>query len=493
MEHYRHPVQLYLHPAVGHSVGGVAGKITNWETLKTIRRDPEPRTVVLTGDIPAKKHAYWLSIVQYADPHKDAFIEATFTGKNHLNFISRNVAWAKISLPGKWIDKDKPLQITTKTGRQWTEVIPDSAKFLYVQLNKKELKITAKTPGGVENPKAYLGGGVRRLFMEGRALRIVYGTKGTKEQTESLKKLADALHKKNFYGWRAIEVGGLPVLKDTEVTDDIQASCDLILLGTEQENQLIAKMAKQLPVKLADGKIVVETKPAMQWPEKAVVFSLFYRNPLAPARRIWWFYGVNEIKSFLKLSGVTEHGHYGQFIPDLIVQSGKEQNIIATAKIIGDWELSRDGKVQAKELWKTPGELEKTFSDLLLASVPADINLVGLLSNYDILDWENLTDQEVLNFIPKRSLMIIPVTGKELLDWRKEIAEKEKSKTFNNPWVGIPADKLKPEAMYQVLVPGWGPTSGLERPGASFRKGKFISSWDFEDVKERFQQNIDKK
>ncbi len=73
MRRFGCPVQMYLYPGIGHEVGTEARKIARWDTLRNIRRDPEPHRVILSGPgIPALKKAYWLSIVRYADIHRHA-------------------------------------------------------------------------------------------------------------------------------------------------------------------------------------------------------------------------------------------------------------------------------------------------------------------------------------------------------------------------------------------------------------------------------------
>ena len=480
MKHYRCPVQLYLHPGIGHGVRPAADQITDWDVLKSIRREPHPRTVVLSGQMPALSKAYWLAIARCADPHRQAYLRGTFVGKNHLDLTARNVAWAKVSLPAKWVDRKAPLQITAGGGRKWAESAPDKAQALYVRLDGENLEVTTQTPAGVDDPSVYLGGGRDRLFCEGRAVRIVYGTAGAPERAARLKTLAETLR---TYP-NGFDVGGYPLLSDTEVTDQIHQTCDLILIGSPTENAVVAALAKDLPVKFAGDKVVVETEPRMQWPAKDVALTLFYRNPKAPARRIWLVAGANEKVLFEALRDVPHR--FGSPQPDLAVLSVKTKAVVGTAVVAGNWKLARPAPpAPANGSWATPRALHDQFAAFLKGSFPVDLSLADVsaaLRDPQQTDWKALTVGEALAMIKAPFLVIAPVSGRDLLAWRT--SRTEQGRKFAGPWAGLDARDIKPEATYQVLI-DTNAASGLE-PDGSYRDYRFIPETAVEAVKRRF-------
>ncbi len=483
MKHYRCPVQLYLHPGVGHAVGPAADAITDWHALlKSIRREPHPRTVVLAGDMPALKKAYWLGIARYADPHRYAYLRGTFADNNHLDLTARNVAWAKVSLPARWVDRKWSLQITAGGGRKVMELFPGQAQALYIRLDGEKLEVTAQTPAGVDDPTVYIGGGVDRLFCEGRAVRIVYGTTGGADRTAELKERADALR---IYP-NGFDVGGYPVLKDSEVTDQVHKTCDLILIGSPAENSVVAALGKDLPVKFAGGRAVVETDPRMQWPAKDVALSLFYRNPKAPGRRIWWLVGVDKKEPPDEPELVSARRRFGELQPDLIVLSRESLTILATAVVADGWKLARIAPTMpASSLWATPRKLYDEFAAFLKDSFPVDLSLVAVsrtLRDPQRQDWKALTVGEAISLIHRRCLIIAPVSGKDLLAWREN--QTEEGKKFDQPWAGLAAKDIKPEATYQVLF-GDSVASDLE-PEGSYRDFQFVPETAFEAVRQRF-------
>ena len=448
------PVQMYLHPGIEHGVTEVAMAISTWDVRKNIRRNPDPQTVVLSGGLPALKKAYWLAICRYTDPHRDAYVNATFAGGNHLDLAATNVAWLRVSLPTRWIDSTKPVQITSAKGYRWTEIIPGEADAIYVRLDGDSLEASTAPPPAVNDPTAYLGGGARRLFTEGRPIRIVYGTAGSDQQTAKLAKLANDLRAWNAFGWNDFEVGGYPVLKDVDVDEAMLKSCDLIVLGTAAENALVARIAKDLPVTLADGQLRVATSPPMQWASDSACWSLYYRNPLAPTRRIWWFAGVYSRADLdQRLAQVTEWNMFN-YGPDLIVARRSDFAVLATATLDGDWTLSRPGAgSRAAARWATPKDLHRRAAELIRQIADVEVSLVNPsegLTTPGLVSWQDLTPDEAVAMIAPRRMMVIQLTGKDLMEFRRRAETQEKDP--DDSWSGPQPESLKPTRSYSVLV-----------------------------------------
>jgi hypothetical protein len=448
------PVQLYTYPGVGHDVEPAAGKVVPWEMLKDIRRDLQPRTVVLTGGLPQLKKAYWLSIPRYSDIHKDAYVRATFVGRNLLSLAADNVAWLKVSLPCKWVDARKPLRIVDSTGQRWTEISPGEAKAIYIDLTGKTLQATAQPKVDFEDPTVYTGGGARGMFWLGRPVRIVYGTTGSAEQTESLARMAAELRRGTPFS--RLEVGGLPVLKDSQVDEQTLQTCDLILLGTPKDNSLVARMAGQLPVKFADGRVHVEADTAMSWPAGEVTFSLYYRNPLAEQRRIWWFAGLQDSKGLQASCEVSRRNVFGLLCPELIVQARDSMQVIATAEVTPEWRLVRPGPLQpTRTLWASRADFDRQFNEAMQDAFAADISVVVRSFRSEPLGWEHLTGGEAVHTLPTAGeLLIVPIPGRDLLRWRQMLPEmaKQVNASSDLPWAGVDPKAIQPDSIYDVLM-----------------------------------------
>ncbi|QDT40445.1 Prolyl oligopeptidase family protein [Gimesia alba] len=88
------------------------------------------------------------------------------------------------------------------------------------------------------------------------------------------------LFEKEFDKWLRAKV---PVIKDTQVTDQIIADKNLILFGDPGSNALIAKVVEDLPIEWTPDQITVNGK---SYDTKNHGVALIYPNPLNPARYV---------------------------------------------------------------------------------------------------------------------------------------------------------------------------------------------------------------
>ena len=229
------PVQIYLHPDFGHRVTPMSEKMSPWAKFRTIRRDTQPRSVSSTATCPCCARRTGCRSRGRRMCNRMPTCALRSSANNHLALTARNVEWERIALPLRWIDPAEPVQIGVEGGDRWTEVTTGDAKALYIHWSGDKLAATTQPSADVENPAVYVGGGAHSLFWLDRPVRIVYGTAGSQEQTQQLEKLAQSIRRYHI-GDQEFDVGGYPVLRDSEVTPEILRTCDLFLLGDAQEN-----------------------------------------------------------------------------------------------------------------------------------------------------------------------------------------------------------------------------------------------------------------
>ena len=83
--------------------------------------------------------------------------------------------------------------------------------------------------------------------------------------------------------WRQQFRGDARVMKDVEITDKEIASSNLVLWGDPQSNQLIKKIADQLPIQWTADTISVGDK---QYPADHHAPILIFPNPLNPEKYV---------------------------------------------------------------------------------------------------------------------------------------------------------------------------------------------------------------
>jgi len=453
LEHYGCPVQLQLHAGADHM------NIQSWvresdyrEDLLRVRRDSQPAAITLSGDMLCFTRAYWAAIERFIDPQRPARVDATFVGTNRLVLSAHNTRWLSLKLPCKWVDPTRPLTIGRQDGLQWMQIAPGDAAAIYIRLDGEQIQATTDRPAELDDQTVYLGGAAS-MFSQGRPIRIAYGTGGDAQHAAAAKALAMSLRKSAFGGDDDYQVGGWPLLADNEVSDQVLATCDLILLGSPADNSLLARIADRLPVTLAGGTIGVQCDPPMQWAQDQVVFSLFWRNPLVPDRRIWWLGGFDQKPLVDQV--VTPYG------PDLVVARRSDGVRIASAQVRGDWELRRRAPLApANQVWPTCADLCRDFAGELARAMPVDVVLsqVALVEASDF-DYAEMTVGDAAELVRCEQMQVVELTGQELARWharQQELptqpATRHGRRRFAGCWAGTPADQLQPERTYRVLV-----------------------------------------
>ena len=488
MQHFSCPVQLLMHAGADHNnIRGIVERSGYRDGLLPVRRDSQPSSLTLSGDALCFTHAYWAAIERFTDPQRPGRVDATFVGSNRLVLASHNVKWLSLKLTCKRIDPSHPLTIGREDGLSWTQITPGDAKAIYLRLDGDKIEATTDRPAELDDQTTYTGGGALRMFCEGRPVRIVYGSGGDPNTAAAAEAFAKGLRRVSFVRDDEFEVGGWPVLKDTEVNQETIEGCDLILLGTPADNALLARMADQLPVKIADGKVQVQANTPMQWAKDDVVFTLYYRNPLAKDRRIWWLCGFDDKKMLTEFTD--------PFGSDLAVGRKKDGVRIATAEVVGDWQLRRaEPLAPAKEVWATDMDLCQAFANELKGSFPVDIVLSDIgRADPNRVDYACLTAGEAAEMLRMGDQYVLELTGKELCQWyRKQTTSAPtrpatgEPERFQRAWAGIPVDQLKDDRVYRVLPCG-GVIWNLAEANLPIRIVQYIPADDFfEPVRDRY-------
>ncbi len=219
----------------------------------------------------------------------------------------------KVALPCKWVDAGKPLQISDAAGLHWTELTTGDAKAIYITIDNGGVTAGTTAPADLNDATVYTGGGVQNMFWLGRPVRIVYGTAGSTEQVATAEKLLHDIGRWPIYGGSDMEAGRLPALKDADVDEQTlkpaTSSCSAHRRTIRCWRRWLMTCRSPAPTARSPSRL----PPAMSWPEGDVAFSLYYRNPLAPARRIWWFGGIDNIKTLKTLADATRYGTMGRW------------------------------------------------------------------------------------------------------------------------------------------------------------------------------------
>jgi pimeloyl-ACP methyl ester carboxylesterase len=221
-----------------------------------------------SGDLGTSYGAYWVSIEQAKTVGEDAAIEA-WADDSTVRVSTENVARFRLHLDGRPFSQTRvKVEVDGQHVAQRLE-LPSHPAFHRSkdrwQMGEARLREPHKTPARY--------GPAKQAMM--RPFVLVYGT-GDSFATDFLRHTAtqEALR------WWLIANGSTEVLPDSEVTDFVIASRNLVLFGGPAENSVSRRIAHALPVHTRDGHMFVAEEDMGDSLAAMVVFP----NPLNPER-----------------------------------------------------------------------------------------------------------------------------------------------------------------------------------------------------------------
>lgn len=213
-----------------------------FEFLRSTTYDPAPdRIEFYTANLGIEDSKYWIAITRQHVTNAPTRVSADASGAE-VTIETKNVA--ELAVGTEQINGPTTLSID---GVQYDVSTADAGAVealdgngIVVDLESESLLNSPSTQ--VKNGQAY--GPIRQIHYE--PYRIVYGTHGTDEETAAALELAN--RRSHALADRARAPA--PVIPDTAVTDEIQQSHNLVLIGTPSSNTVLDDMASQLPIEV---------------------------------------------------------------------------------------------------------------------------------------------------------------------------------------------------------------------------------------------------
>ncbi|HUW35187.1 MAG TPA: sugar-binding protein [Planctomycetota bacterium] len=270
-------------PGVGHSY---LWPYMPCDWLTGQRRPQRPSTVIFTCDGSDRGSAYWLSVLQFADPHLLAHVKATVSGERQAQLLTlymENVSVLELDTARMPLDRRSPLRIQMNTSLlELKATLPD---HLFIIRTKDGWSTADTWAAPALKVRPYQPGAAANLYM-GEPLMIVYGTQGGNERTPLLREAAQSLTRFVGSGPTELTTASFPVKPDADVTADDLSRFNLVLIGGASENLIVSRMADKLPFKINErNELIAGGRDAVSMDGAGV--RLAYHNPLAPGRLIF--------------------------------------------------------------------------------------------------------------------------------------------------------------------------------------------------------------
>ncbi len=315
------PVEYTEYPAVRHNAWDSAYKnagIFGW--FGQFRRNRFPDRVRFVTDRYLYRGAYWVEI-DGLTPGTQAAIDARFTGPNQLAVRTSNLDGFTLKLKGHpKYRADRPLSLVVDGVRMRPARVVSFVKSSKGwQAGRYLPPETQKRPGS-EGP-------IARAVAAQQV--YVYGTAGSPSPEALLARKEQALAAADWSTSRSKLALSFRAIADKEVTPADWASSNLILLGTKETNEQIAKLDPQLPLSLnvsaADFGLLF-------------VYPVKDRYVLINSGLPWWT-GAEQAKR-PGLPFVPEKLRVLQGLGDYILFRGSLEDVVAEGQFGRDWKLS---------------------------------------------------------------------------------------------------------------------------------------------------------
>lgn len=402
--------------------------------------------------------AYWLKVAEWGKLPGPARFKATAGLENQLYLDLENIRTLQIQVPKSPFDPRKALKISVngKVFITMNAPLPDSifvtegnGIWLAGDNLVNHPAFALHTPGGVHN------------LYHHEPLLIVYGTSGDETARQAMAQAAIAASKSVHPIWVGDEgdikdgvpnhqllYGHLKMKPDTAVTESDLKKYHLVLIGKADENQFVRKMRDKLPVQF--GKEIV-CSDGVQLPGKGSIIGLYFYNPLAPKKLIYWVAADNP-SAYRPYSFLFQLQNDSPCGTDLLVVQENPPKIVKVRRFDSRWNWSSvfENSARVAENENTFGKVFErlaeairtaTGSDFALQAVQAPPELqAGLLG---ITQWADFASLDLTT-----PIAVMKLKGSLILSHQKGFAERGSRLRF----YPIADENIKPDKIYQVAL-----------------------------------------
>ena len=295
-------------------------------------RERFPRHVSLkTASIACCSKAYWIELRAQDVPYRDSRIDAKVNGDT-VRIDTENVRSLQVTLSRQLFPGGRATVLLGGESRTYN--FKDQTVLTFSRRAGGFMQGEAEPDGLVKTP--YLYGPIKQATFS--PFVLVYGTTGDAAMTDLL------LHQarlKAFQWWRRAN-GLVEIVPDTLVTPAVVESRNLVLFGGPDENSVVARIGKDLPVRRIEESIYLGNE---RIPGEGIAACFVYPNPQSPGRLVTVYMG-SDLKG-QEISTSFRSVYSGSGLPDFIIFDGSVRSLgwggmIAAGFFDSRWRLDRD-------------------------------------------------------------------------------------------------------------------------------------------------------
>jgi hypothetical protein len=442
----------------GHPVNSFQEAMADGRAFVSLqRRKTAVRRIVYAATDEAARGSYWAEVVEWGSESSPATFDLRVGDDNSLWAELDNVAALAVKLMKSPADRGQDMRVVVNAMTRATLSAP-LPEELFLRRDGEAWAVSTQPPptGG---PRRHFPGGLPAMY-HGEPLLVVWGTRGSPAATDSLRALAEKARRAPSPDWQAGDekeatirrmlYARLPAKADVDVTDADLAACNLILLGTAEQNAAVARMAAELPVAVAGGKIRCDDGPSCAFAGRAM--GLLHYNPLAPDRLVYWL-AVEDFTSPKAGLELVRRQSHGPAAADFLVTTAEDGRFVAQRCVGSDWSW-QDGYGKSGPLPQhlhTPAGWQSFLADVLREATAADAALLPADAALPYVPQE-VRWMDLTAWARDERLAIFHTSGSELAEdlRRADGTQAEDDAPADWTLVGLDGEALVPERLYLI-------------------------------------------
>ena len=424
---------------------------------------PDSRTVRrldFTAYDGAATRCWWAEIAEWGAEPRPAHFVATAGERNTLFVELDNVARLRLRTTESPFDPARPLHVVIN-GAVPREIPAPLPAMLVLD--------GPAAPIGAAPARLHTPGGPLQVY-DGSPLLIVYGTGGDTAMNLALRTAAEAASKSPNTAWmdntgefdardnvphRQNLFGRLALKPDTAVTDADLARCNLVLIGTADENAVVARIAPQLPVRLTGGALVCSD--GFSLPAEQRTLGLMHFNPLAPERLVFWV-ASTEAAGYRAEATVPALCSPLFIGADLLVTHSTGLQLVATRSLDSRWRwiAGRETSPVVTAEPVTQAALGRRIAEAVRRATGADFAVAGHLPSLGGVPVAPGVTRvaDIASMYYGHTIDLFEFSGAELLTAHRAMKTAPEEVDF---WVGlqpvVDEAQIDPAAHYRVALP----------------------------------------
>jgi hypothetical protein len=469
-----------------------------WERFQVRPDSRTVRRIDYTALDGGAVRGWWGEVAEWGPDPLPARFVLTAGDPNLLFADLTNIARLRLLLSESPFDLAKPLEVSVNGAVPFIVPAPLPESLVLAkgypgwdaETQPPRLPFRLHTPGSA------------LLLYDGEPLLIVYGTQGDAAARQAMRAAARAAAKSTMPSWPDDSgeaspddkvphsqnlYGPLNTKADTEVTAADMARCHLVLIGTAEQNSVVARIADWLPVKYeAAG---VSCSDGTRFPGTHLALGLVYFNPLAKDRLVFWIasddsatYAANSAIPAIMSGGMFHTAN--AFGADLVVMPAGLPTLVAARSFDSRWHWVPDREASPLLPAKiaTPIDFRRALSEAIRRAAAADYALVSTYGPSDPPVTIGVTRIcDIVPFFQDLPIGMFEATGSEL----RRIADQVAAKDSYLLIPGLDRAGISETRRYRVALPIdvlWFFSKAVQPPPADY----WLTGLDTGEAVERF-------